>query len=353
MQERAMNQSEIAEKVGLSQTAVSLVLNNPQTTKVSSAKKQLIREYLQKNSYINQASVRRTWNIGFVLNAFAESTSDFYHRFVEGIEQAADKTGYSFFLEFFRDDEPNIIRKNKVDGIICGSAYLAYFERQKQVPTIPVVLLNTTDLGMKYDSVMPDNAGSMFYAVEHLVALGHERIAFLALLPGENSPFPPGVMANYHERLHGFKSACEHFKIKFDDENYIQIPRLDKIKNSFEKVNDILKMWRRLKTPPSAVVCSNDGYATYLRECALNMGLNLPGDLSIIGIDNKGHSIPGGTLLSTVDQNFCGMGRLAVELLVKRIGDPRGLRSKVCCKSTLIVRDSTGPFENEPKRKQK
>lgn len=343
---QGMNQSEIAEKIGISQTAVSLVLNNPQTTKVSREKKQLIREYLQKNNYINQASVRRTWNIGFVYSE--KLTSEFYHRFVVGIEQEAGRAGYSLFLEAFCNDEPNIIKKNKVDGVICGPACLAWFERQSAGPKIPVVLLNTTDPLMKYDAVMPDNIGSMFSAVEYLTSLEHERIAFLALLPGDKFPFPPGVMQNFNERLYGFKFACAHFGIKLDEENYIQTPRLKHMEESVARIDKVLKDWMRLKNPPGAVVCSNDGYAAILRECALNAGLKVPGDLSIIGIDNKGHNIPGGDMLTTVDQNFNGMGKLAAELLVKRIADPKGLRTRVSCKSALIVRNSTAPFKYKP-----
>ncbi len=337
-----MNQVEIAKKLGISQTAVSLVLNNPATTKVSNVKKQQISDYLHQNNYTNQSSVRRTWNIGFVQNKLTEKGNEFYHRFIEGIENAAEREKYSLFIEVFRNDELNIIKKRKVDGIICGTGYFDYLAGLAAPSKIPVVLLNTFDPQLSYDSVMPDNHGSMFTVVEHLVRLGHKRIAYLTLTPPKNTVTQSKLQANFQERINGYKNACKVFGLNIDFDEYLLAPQIKKQEDTASQVGMTLKYWQQLKKNPTAVIGSNDNYAELLLECALQEGLQVPKDLSIVGIDNREQSSAGRTFLTTVDQNFRKMGKLSAELLIKRITDPKGDPVRVCCKSSLIIRHSTG-----------
>ncbi|MFZ2654354.1 MAG: LacI family DNA-binding transcriptional regulator, partial [Victivallales bacterium] len=75
-----MNQMEIARKLKISQTTVSLVLNNPSTTKVSQGKRQKIMDMMRKSNYLLKANRGKTWNIGYVLSACINLNNSFYSR---------------------------------------------------------------------------------------------------------------------------------------------------------------------------------------------------------------------------------------------------------------------------------
>lgn len=345
-----MNQQEIARKLGVSQTAVSLVLNNPETTKVSPEKKALIRRCLKEANYFNAAQLRRTWNIGLAMNVMPfGANSEFYHRFVDGIERATEKEDYSLFVEYFRGDELNIVKRRKVDGVIGGSQYLEFRHTLPDPAGIPLVVLNAAEPELRHDTVMPDNFGAMHDAVDHLVKLGHRRIAFLAMLAPDVTLIHNPIMMNLTERHEGFQRACRYLGTELDEEDYIRLPRLagPELGDTVASIAGELRHWRRLTRPPTAVVCSNDGYAATLLRCALDAGLRVPGDLSIMGVDNKGSNIADGSLLTTIDQNFARMGQLAAELLLKRIQHPDAPVVRLNCQSTLVVRSSTGPCPPE------
>ncbi|MDD2479679.1 MAG: LacI family DNA-binding transcriptional regulator [Victivallaceae bacterium] len=330
-----MNQSDIAREVGVSQTAVSMVLNNPDTTKVSKEKRQLIGAFLKKSNYFNRADVRKTWNIGYVMDEYQNSKSTFYHRLISGIEEVIEQNGYNLFVETFRGAIPSVVKRRKVDGIIHSADI-----KNDDCP-VPMVLLNRAERKMSCDTVMPDNAGAIYQAMEHLVELGHRRIAFLALLPVDQRVRRELHMINFEERFDAFNRATEYFDTKIVD-GYIQIPKLKNNSDSMAKITEVLQQWNRMKKPPTAVVCSNDGYAAILLRIALDSGMKVPEELSIIGIDNKEHDIIDGAMLTTVDQNFLKMGQIAAELLLKRINRADTPVVRVNCESSLIKRMTTG-----------
>lgn len=72
------------------------------------------------------------------------------------------------------------------------------------------------------------------------------------------------------------------------------------------------------------------------------MGLAVPGDLSVIGGDNKTESLPDGPELTTLEQDTATMGRIAMEKLQQRIRDPKRMVARINCKPELVVRGSTG-----------
>ena len=82
-----MNQREIAKNLGVSQVAVSLVLRNPQTTRVSAEKKGRIIAALRENGFFNSAGMKRTWAVGFITDALQSRDDEFIHAAVCGAEE--------------------------------------------------------------------------------------------------------------------------------------------------------------------------------------------------------------------------------------------------------------------------
>jgi len=90
-----MNQRQIAENLGISQTSVSMVLNDPLTRKVSSDKRQQIMNYLRQTKYLLRNHSGKTWNIGYLIGSTLDVNNPFYNRFFTGIEKSAADAGYN------------------------------------------------------------------------------------------------------------------------------------------------------------------------------------------------------------------------------------------------------------------
>ncbi len=336
--DRKMNQKKIAEALGISQTAVSLVFNNPETTKVSEEKRKKILAYLKKNSYLNHSSEKRTWNIGYVVDATQDIQHRFYHLSIQGIEQRAEQLGYSVFSETYLNGGLNLLQRGRVDGLVVRSG--AAFEYLRDMTDrVPMVLLNCAAPQLYCDTVMPDNYGAMFTAVEYLVGLGHRRIAFLGARP-DCSPYS----CNYAERQRGFMWACAQYHTELESGEYIKkiMREIVPDEGTYNRIGQTLKEWMALKKRPTAVVCVNHFYAVMLMHLALEAGLSVPGDLSVIGGDNKEETIFDTPPLTTLEQDIPTMGEMAMDLLSRRIADPKRLKIRINCRTELVARASTG-----------
>ena len=116
-----MNQTEIAKKLGISQSAVSLVLRDSTTTRVSAAKKAEIINLLKGNVNANSAGCKRTWNIGYLTDPTQDIHSGFFQESLRGIEEECTRCYYNLMLECMRGKNINLLGKNKVDGLIVRS----------------------------------------------------------------------------------------------------------------------------------------------------------------------------------------------------------------------------------------
>lgn len=255
-----MKQKDIANLLGVSQTAVSLVWNNPDTGKVSEEKKRRILSYLRENSYLNYSMEKRTWNVGYIVDGTQDIHNEFYHHSFAGIERQAERYGFSVFLETCTGDELRLLKRGKVDGLIVRSG--AAFEKlEKLAGQLPMVLLNCASPLLRCDTVMPDNVGAMYDAVACLLSLGHRRIAFLGA-----SPRISRFSCNYRERTQGFEEACNYFHTELEGGEYIRkvMRQIVPDQGTRQQIGVILKSWLALKKRPTAAVCVNHFYAVML-----------------------------------------------------------------------------------------
>ena len=152
-----MNQREIAKNLGVSQVAVSLVLRNPQTTRVSAEKKSRIIASLRENGFLNSAGMKRSWAAGFITDALQSRNDAFIHEAVCGAEEELCHSYYNVIFEVFRNRELNVFKNRQVDGVIVRSGKALEYLLQKDEQPLPMVLLNCALPGVVSDTVMPDN----------------------------------------------------------------------------------------------------------------------------------------------------------------------------------------------------
>lgn len=315
----SMNQREIAKILGVSQVAVSLVLRNPQTTRVSAEKKRKIIAALQENGFFNAAGLKRTWAAGFITDDLQSRSDTFIHEAVCGVEEELCRSYYNVIFEVFRERELNVFKNRQIDGVIVRSGKaLEYL--LKEPHQLPMVLLNCARPGVNSDTVMPDNRGGILTMCSRLLEKGFRRIAFLGAAP-EYSLYS----CNYSERLSAYLEFCVNSALQPLWEN-IKLPVVNSPEN-FQAVARIMENWEKTPDPPDAVISVNWLYGAMLSL--------LRPSLAVGAGDNKAVSGISGTPRFMLVQDSRAMGAFAAELLLRRIADPGRKHVRLNCEVAL------------------
>jgi len=216
--------------------------------------------------------------------------------------------------------------ERRVDGIIVtssrvGSDYLPMLAELN----VPMVLVNDQYPGEFVHSVMIANEDGSRAATEHLIELGHKRIAYV----GDRSGYQTET-----ERLKGYMQALAKAGIEFAAE--LAVHGDGRPEAAVEAVNGLLK----LADPPTAVCCYNDMTALGATRAIRARGLRVPEDVSVTGFDDLFFAEYLEPPLTTVRQPMRLMGRIAMESLFKLMSGEDSV-AQVKVEAELIVRGST------------
>jgi DNA-binding LacI/PurR family transcriptional regulator len=323
---------DIARLAHVSHPTVSRALQNSPLVNPRTAEK--IRKIAEQAGYRPSAVARglvtrRTMTIGLVVTTVADPfTSEVF----SGIEQEAHERGYCVFLAESNADpqrEREVVKtfaERRVDGIIVtssrvGALYLPLLEEMM----VPIVLVNDQYPGAFIHSVMIRNQEGSRAAANHLIGLGHRRIAYLGDQFGYQSEA---------ERCAGYREALEAAGIEFIPELVVQGD--GKPEGGLRAMDQLLA----LPNPPTAVCCYNDLSALGAMRSIRLRGQRVPEDISVVGFDDLFFASYTQPPLTTVRQPIRRMGQLAMESLFKLMsGDESEIRIKV--DAELIVREST------------
>ncbi len=165
-------------------------------------------------------------------------------------------------------------------------------------------------------------------ATEHLLSLGHRRIAAIT--------GPPTWMAST-ERLNGYRAAMAAAGVLPDPK--LVVPSDFRIDGGEAAAGTLLD----LADPPTAIFGFNDNVAIGALQAARARGLRVPDDLSVAGFDDSEHAALVSPALTTVRQPLAEMGRIAVSLLLRLIENQSVETLRIELATRLIVRDSTAP----------
>ncbi|MDD3695117.1 MAG: LacI family DNA-binding transcriptional regulator [Lentisphaeria bacterium] len=341
-----MTQQEIARRLNVSQAAVSMVMSDPHTNRVSLPKRMRILALLKSGAHMNQRGRKKTWNILCVREAFEQDNSslysEYFNRAYAGIEPVVSAHSYNILLESYTSGTSlQAVSKQKIDAVIW-IAKTASDEIAQVVGGYPTVLLNFIPEQFCFDMVGADNTGSVKLALEHLHALGHERIAYLSGAAPTNCPDPD---LSSEERHVAFLSGCRALRLQPHPSWVSHEPFAESSKQAtLEHFRRIFACWRSFNPAPSAVLCSNDYYASVLYHLCLEQNIAVPRDLSIVGIDNLSSSSFFNLQLSSVDMNIKEMGKIAAELLFQRMKNPDAPCQRIVCQSVLKLKHSTAAY---------
>jgi DNA-binding LacI/PurR family transcriptional regulator len=324
---------DIARLARVSHPTVSRALQNSPLVNAQTAAK--IRKIADETGYRASAVARglvtrRTRTVGLVVTTVADP---FAGAVACGIEQAANDHGYNVFLASSNADAEcerkmvQMFAERRVDGIIVtssrvGALYLPMLEELN----VPIVLVNDQHPGAFVHSVLIENVAGSRAAVEHLIGLGHRRIAYVGDRGGYQSDA---------ERLAGYKQALAGAGIEFTAA--LAVEGDGRPEGAIAAVDRLLG----LPVPATAICCYNDMTALGAMRAIRARGLCVPDDVSVTGFDDLFFASYLEPPLTTVRQPMQRMGQMAMENLFKLMSGEASV-AKIRVEAELIVRASTG-----------
>lgn len=325
---------DIARMANVSSSTVSRALQN--SPLISHRTAERIQHIAKESGYRVSAIARglvtqRTKSIGVVVTTIADP---FVSEVVNGLEDCGNDHGYSIFLANSNADpdrETRVVHsfsERRVEGIVVtssrvGARYLPLLSEMR----IPIVLVNNQHPGEFVNSVLIENVKGSAEVTNHLIQLGHRRIAYL----GDRFGFQSDM-----ERFAGYREALERAGFPFLPE--LVVHGDGKCEGGMTGTEALL----RLPEPPTAIVCYNDMTALgALRQLHLKK-LRVPEDVSLVGFDDLFIASYTQPPLTTLRQPRRMMGRLAMESLLKLIRGEESA-SSIHVPAELIIRESTAP----------
>jgi len=325
----------VAARAGVSFTTVSHVLNG--TRRVSDSARQRVEQAVAEMGYAPSAVARalkmsETYILGVLV---PNITNPFFAELTRGIEDRCRQTDYSVFLCNSDDDAARQSRylqtllERRVDGLLLAAAAgeAAPLVARLASARVPTVVVDRSIPGLTADLVRVDHQSGAELAVSHLMSLGHRAIACLS---------GPSEFAVSRARVAGWRKAMAAAQIEVD-EGWL-------LEGEFSaSAGHALTQRLLARGDITAIFASNDLLAIGALRAAAELGVAVPGALSVIGfdgIDLGGYVHPP---LTTVGHSIRAMGERAASVLIERIAEGPTRNREVVMPAELLLRESTGP----------
>ncbi len=334
-------QKDVARKAGVSRSTVSYVLNDRNDLKVpiSPETRQRVWDAIAELGYEPDAraqSLRRgnTKTIGVIIPVIH---NPFFWQILLGITHELEPAGYSVYLSMYMDETNRALQElvqQRVDGYILLvsvkhlSAELTEYLRKSGRPAVEI-----TASAAEFDQVAHSYNSGTRDLMTYLIELGHERIGFIYGVTEETQ----GV-----DRLLVYREALQAAGLSDTDaadpapyEVHCGVT----LDDAYEAAYALLDRPDR----PTALLVINDMLAMAVMRAAGDLGLTIPGDLSVAGFDDipfSSYTLP---RLTTVSGKAEESGRDAVQLLLNRFEEADLPQQVTTAEVELIIRESTGP----------
>jgi LacI family transcriptional regulator len=329
---------DVAIEAGVSTATVSRVANGHPNIRL--ATRERVEEAMRRLGYVANLRARslaggRTNLIGLIVD---DLESSYISQVARGIDEAVATHGYDLMVSTMHMRERTTrhiesLFNGFAEGLIVLLAggfgrYLGEVEARK----FPVVLIDH-DPASNVSIVKADNDAGTREAVRHLSTLGHDRIGFIT---GNLK------VASARERLDAYRTEVAELGLN---------PQTDLVVDGDFTLDGGATAARQLlglNEPPTALLASSDAEAFGVMQVAREMGVTIPGDLSLVGFDDIPEASYVTPTLTTVRQPMRKMGVLAAEMLMSIVEEGQGQTSTVRLPTQLIVRETTGPLSPAP-----
>lgn len=325
--------TDVARLAGVSIKTVSRVLNREPHVRPSTRDK-VIAAAKTLDYRPNLSARQLASNLTFVIGMLYDNPNSAYITDVQyGSLQACREYGYNLLIHPCRADSPGLIGEvvdlhRQVDGLILLQPVSDIQELCQVLLDRKVASVRVSQRpfeGFPWISVGDSEAADEM--TEHLVRLGHRRIGFIIGHPEHGSS---------HDRLAGYRHALQRNGIEFDDK-LVEQGRFD-YESGYSCARRLLASTQR----PTAIFASNDPMAMGVLSAAHEMGLEVPGELSVAGFDDSPLALHAWPPLTTVRQPITEVARLATEVLMQGLQGRSTGASDHCLQAELVSRASTG-----------
>ena len=337
--------SDVGKAAGVSRGTVSNVFNHPEL--VRSGVRERVMSAAQQLAYDGPDPRGRVLRggkfnaIGFLppgdYPISAMIKSPYLRQLLLGVSLACDEAGATLSLvNGTSDTRTTTIRNALVDGFILGHSADIDLITSAQRRRVPFVILES-EAGADINSIRIDGRSGALMAVRHLVSLGHRRFAILSIrrsfgppivhIPGRDEHMVSAGFQLDHERLDGFAQGLAEVDLSIDDVAIIETIPGDPSAGAvvFDRVPEA-----------TAILTMSDWQAMTVLEEAVQRGITVPDDVSVVGFDGTAKSASTVPPLTTVAQDIVAKGRLAAQMVIAD-GPPE----QVVLPVQLVVRGST------------
>jgi LacI family transcriptional regulator len=335
----------LAEHLELSQTTVSLVLNNsPSAKSIPPETRNRVMEAAERLNYRPNYFARslrqsKSMSVGVLAPDLSEG---YFTRVMSGVVQELTAARYFYFTachDWKRElieKYPRMLVERAVDGFLLLNTPAEHIE----VP-VPVVAISAHSAVENVTNIVLDHHLAAHQALAHLYALGHQRIAFMR---------GPRAIPDSEFRWEGIQEVAREMNLKLDPALVIRIdaagwsmkdnyhPMAPEI--GYKPMQALLDRTRDF----SAIFCFNDISAIGAIRALKDAGLSVPGDVSVVGFDDIQSAAYSTPSLTTVRQPLLEMGKRGAQVLLERIANRQKPHpTEIVMAPELVVRESTGP----------
>jgi LacI family transcriptional regulator len=301
---------DIARLASVSVATVSAVINGK--GKVSAELTSRVQQAMQALDYhpnhlARSLRVRRTFTIGMMI---PDVTNPFFTDVMSGVQQQARLHGYSLiFCDANEDPELECqhlktLCSRRVDGVLLAPTDSETAQDRATRERFPLVFFDRIPAGFKGSAVITDNFEGAHSAANHLITLGHERIA---IITGRLN------LSNGSERLEGFRQALQEARLPLSQE-YLRLGDFG-LESGYRCALELMT----LPTPPSAVFSCNNQMTLGLMRALRELDIPCPRRVSVVGFDDFDWAASFSPRLTTIAQPSYEMGKQAMALLMEKI----------------------------------
>ena len=331
---------DLSKITGFTESTISRVLNGLGTKyRISEATQIIIKKTAEETNFSFNENARnlrlkKTYTIGLIVPDISNS---FFAKMASLIEREARFHNYSIFLcdsdnsTELEKESAHLLQKRKVDGIIISPIGLSSKYLEKLYNNIPLVFIDRYFPEIKIPYVSSDEYNGAVKAVNHLIKLGHKKIACIQGLEGTFSNT---------SRTKAFKETIKSNGLDIN-ETFILGDAFSE-ENGYNSAKQIIQNKEYL---PTAILSLSNTITLGILKAFAEENILIPEDVSIISFDEESYSSLLKTPMTTISQPKEELGETAFKMLLAQIESDKKLKQKnILLPTKLIIRDSVLPI---------